>query len=95
MNTIRLLKLIDGIIGKAAVMLLPAPARSTAKGVISSLLIIRPGGIGDAVLLAPMIRLFKERYPATEITVLAEQRNAGVFFFISGDDTGILLRSAR
>ncbi|MBC8019394.1 MAG: glycosyltransferase family 9 protein [Verrucomicrobia bacterium] len=53
---------------------------------IHSILIIRPGGIGDAVLLAPVIHTLKTTYPALHITVLAEQRNAGVFPLIPGVD---------
>jgi len=43
------------------------------------LLLIRPGGIGDAVLLIPAICTFKEAFPDSEVTVLAERRNGAVF----------------
>ena len=42
---------------------------------------IRPGGIGDAVLLLPMLRLLKNRYPDSSLDILAEKRNSGVFAF--------------
>ncbi len=42
-------------------------------------LIIRPGGMGDAVLLIPMLRALKENFPAAQIDLLAERRNAGIF----------------
>jgi lipopolysaccharide heptosyltransferase II len=42
-------------------------------------LIIRPGGIGDAVLLIPALRVLKERFPLAQIDVLAETRNAEIF----------------
>ncbi|GFE58497.1 heptosyltransferase [Geobacter sp. AOG1] len=42
-------------------------------------LLIRPGGIGDAVLLVPAILALKDMYPDARITVLAEKRNGAVF----------------
>lgn len=46
---------------------------------IRSILIIRPGGIGDAVLLIPVISAIKLVYPDSTIDILAEKRNAAVF----------------
>ncbi len=83
---IRLMKLFDAVVGRIAIPAIPVPLRSKASSPITSLLIIRPGGIGDAVLLAPVIRSLKKYYPAVHITVLAEQRNAGVFGLICGVD---------
>ena len=48
-----------------------------------SILIIRPGGIGDAVLLLPVITMLKTAYPSTKIDVLAEKRNAAIFLLSS------------
>jgi len=45
----------------------------------NSILIIRPGGIGDAVLLLPMLHQLSLLYPDSKIEVLAESRNAKVF----------------
>ena len=53
---------------------------------VTSLLIIRPGGIGDAVLLIPVVRALKEKYPAAMITILAERRNSAVFALCSDVD---------
>ena len=54
--------------------------RLSCQGIrVTSILIIRPGGIGDAVLLIPVIRALKEKYPAAKITVLAERRNNAAF----------------
>jgi lipopolysaccharide heptosyltransferase II len=44
-----------------------------------SILFIRPGGIGDAVLLIPAISCLRESYPESVFTVLAERRNSVVF----------------
>lgn len=52
----------------------------------NQILIIRPGGIGDAVLLASSVRCLKNIHPHIHITILAEQRNAGVLSLISGVD---------
>lgn len=46
---------------------------------VSRILLIRPGGIGDAVLLIPAIQALSVRYPHAKIEVLAENRNAAVF----------------
>jgi len=46
---------------------------------VASILLIRPGGIGDAVLLIPTVHAIKEKYPAAAITILAERRNREVF----------------
>ncbi len=48
---------------------------------IGTILFIRPGGIGDAVLLLPAIRAFKENFPGSVIDVLCEKRNAEIFGF--------------
>jgi ADP-heptose:LPS heptosyltransferase len=42
-------------------------------------MIIRPGGIGDAVLLVPTILLLKRKFPDATIDILAEKRNADIF----------------
>nr|WP_246551813.1 glycosyltransferase family 9 protein [Geobacter hydrogenophilus] len=56
----------------------PSPTKPPLSDV-GSILFIRPGGIGDAVLLIPTIRAFKASFPETKIYVLAEKRNASVF----------------
>jgi ADP-heptose:LPS heptosyltransferase len=80
-----LLKKLDTFIGDIFASIFPVPIHRNFS-LLSSLFIIRPGGIGDAVLLAPSIRSLKKTCPAIHITVLAEQRNAGVFPLIPGVD---------
>jgi len=46
---------------------------------MKNMLIIRPGGIGDAVLLLPAINALKSAFPDAEIDILCEKRNAGIF----------------
>jgi ADP-heptose:LPS heptosyltransferase len=83
---IRLMKFIDAAIGRIATSFIPAPANRKPVSCIASVLIIRPGGIGDAVLLASVICSLKKTYPAIHITILAEKRNVGVFPLIPGVD---------
>jgi lipopolysaccharide heptosyltransferase II len=83
---IRLLKLLDSAVGRIAASFISVPLSGELPSPINSLLLIRPGGIGDAVLLAPLIHNIKYNYPAIHITILAEQRNAGVFPLIPGVD---------
>ncbi len=80
MVQVRLLKFLDRCVGAAAVWGLPRPTAS-GMDVPRKFLIIRPGGIGDAVLLIPAIRVLYDNYPGAEITVLAEQRNGAIFSF--------------
>jgi len=75
---IALLKQIDKLIGGVAAAMLPAP-RAAELPTPKRLLVIRPGGIGDAVLLVPALRALKERFPQAELVVLAEARNVGAF----------------
>lgn len=75
---IRLLKSIDGVVGGLLASVLPAgQAREVAEP--KRLLLIRPGGIGDAVLLIPAIVALRTKFPEAHISVLAERRNASAF----------------
>ncbi len=66
--------------------MLPSPLCSEFIPPGISFLIIRPGGIGDAVLLDILIISIKKAYPEVRITILAEKRNLGVFPLIPGLD---------
>lgn len=76
------LKRIDSWAGRLLTFLLPAPRKQKKITKIYSVLFIRPGGIGDAVLLAPAINLLQKKFSGTSVDVLAEKRNAGVFQLI-------------
>jgi ADP-heptose:LPS heptosyltransferase len=80
------MKLLDAALGRIAASVFPAPSRILAPSTVTSLLLIRPGGIGDAVLLAPAINSLKKTFPSAHITILAEKRNAGIFTLIPGVD---------
>lgn len=85
MRQTRLLKKIDALLGPLLARVLPAssPVKQADKwytdGCTATLLFIRPGGIGDAVLLLPVLQAVRDKYPAAKLVVLAEKRNAGAF----------------
>lgn len=83
---LRLMKTIDRFIGRTFARLLPIPAVPAIQPLPQAILLIRPGGTGDAVLLAPAIIRLKKNYPDVIITVLAEHRNAGVFALVPAVD---------
>ena len=74
------LKRIDGILGGIAcgVSRLLASPRKNFLNVSPKILVIRPGGIGDAVLLYPALAALREEFPGSVVHVLAEKRNAGI-----------------
>lgn len=77
---IYLVKKIDQLFGSLLIWLLSSPKKSTQFLLpVKSILIIRPGGIGDAVLLIPAIKFIKEKFPDCRIDVLAEERNSQIF----------------
>lgn len=80
----QLLKLADGVVGRIAVRLLPRAGRCSIETAPRSVLFIRPGGIGDAVLLVPALLALLDAFPACNIDVLAEKRNAQVFSLVPG-----------
>ncbi len=45
---------------------------------LKRILIIRPGGIGDMILMLPSISAISERFPDAEIDIICEQRNMSV-----------------
>jgi lipopolysaccharide heptosyltransferase II len=83
MNRTIILKVIDRAIGKHLVSSVKKVKISRRKNPpeIRKVLFIRPGGIGDAVLLIPAILALKNKYPDSVIDVLAEKRNHDVFSF--------------
>jgi heptosyltransferase II len=88
------LKAADKLVGGIAAAILPSPGRVRAVQAPKRLLIIRPGGIGDAVLLMPSLQALRERFTEAEITVLAERRNADAFLLSSAVDKLLMYDSA-
>jgi len=85
MSKIHLLKFLDRSCGAMLARILPIPrlARGMAPAPQTAL-VIRPGGIGDAVHLAPFINTLRSTYPQLQLDILAERRNAGAFHLIRG-----------
>ena len=84
-SRIGLLKFLDATAGSALCWWLgylhywrggaPAPVVPDA---IRRILLIRPGGMGDMILLLPAIESLRRRFPAAEIHVVCETRNRPV-----------------
>lgn len=79
-----LLKILDRWVGSGIALVLPPPPTPPVSTSISSILFIRPGGIGDAALLAPSIRQVMAYFPGVVIDILAERRNADAFELCPG-----------
>lgn len=79
MARIGLLKMLDRMFGPLACRILLRCAAGELTEPLRRFLVIRPGGIGDAVLLVPVIRSLKKKYPDCRIDILAEKRNSQVF----------------
>jgi ADP-heptose:LPS heptosyltransferase len=82
----KLLIALDYLFGRALVRLLglrPRPSPPDPLTEIRKILILRPGGMGDAILLIPLLRAIKERFPAATIEILAERRNAEIFGLVT------------
>lgn len=82
---IKLIKLIDTIIGKALCLVLGYldylfnwTLKDASISTPGKILFIRPGGMGDFLYLLPALALVKKYFPQTTIHVLAEKRNMSV-----------------
>ena len=83
---VRLLKAIDQFIGRVVYrgFLLwhrrhPRPGDGVLPDPVTKILVVRPGGIGDAVLFFPLLQALRQTYPLARLEVLAEKRNVGLF----------------
>lgn len=78
---LRLLQALDARVGSALVRSV-RPRATGPRGpltAVSRVLLIRPGGLGDALLLWPLIDALRAAWPGAAFDVLAERRNAGAF----------------
>jgi len=89
MDRIKILKQLDAFLGKALIGLLPT-AKAGGEVALQKILLIRPGGIGDAVLLVPVLVALREKHPNATIDVLAEKRNAAIFSMCTSVDNVML-----
>jgi len=74
---IKLLKIFDYLAGGAIAFVLPSLAREECPKRINNILIIRPGGIGDAIFLLPILKALSNQ--GLIVDILCEKRNAEVF----------------
>lgn len=75
------IKRLDGVLGSiscTASKLIVSP-RKKGERESRKILVIRPGGIGDAVLLYPALSELRNHYKDHTIDVLSEKRNSGIF----------------
>jgi len=74
------LKKLDWVVGGTAcsVSKFFVKPKVNSSASIPKILLIRPGGIGDAALLYPALLALREEFPEAQINVLAEKRNAGI-----------------
>ena len=99
---LRLLKHLDRYVGRVLVRhMRPRVAGLLARGAASTswetrpvpvadvrrILVIRPGGIGDAVLMFPMVRALRDHFHGATIDVLGERRNASLYRINNWVDT--------
>lgn len=81
---LRALDAVDATLGRAVAAALarrsapPPVAAPVAPERVRRLLVIRPGGLGDAVHLLPLLRALRRRFPAAQLDLLLERRNAGL-----------------
>jgi len=80
MNKIMFLKVFDRVFGPLLITLLSF-LKNKARKETGRILVIRPGGIGDAVLLIPALRMLKRSFPDSKVDMLCEKRNAGILEF--------------
>ncbi len=87
MNRTTFLKLLDASAGNALCKLmgmwrhvrgLPELARSPDPASVRHILIIRPGGMGDMIMLLPVLEAVRRNRPDITIDIVCEQRNAEV-----------------
>lgn len=83
---VRLLKAIDYLIGRTVYRAFlhwnrrrMRPGDGVIPTRVTKILVVRPGGIGDAVLFFPLLHALRREFPQARLDVLAERRNVGLF----------------
>ncbi len=103
MNRLSLLKGIDSTVGAFLCKTLgnvnflikpditPAPIKPET---IRRILLIRPGGMGDMILLVPVLKMLREKIPDAEIDIVCEKRNLEVLSLIGMRENAIAYDSS-
>jgi ADP-heptose:LPS heptosyltransferase len=81
---IKTIKLMDYIFGTLIAFVIIPRKKTSPPKIINKILIIRPGGVGDAIFLLPILKSLKQQYPSLTIDILCESRN--IEGFISQQD---------
>lgn len=80
MRQLDFLKKLDSTVGRLCTLLFRIPGHAAVEDLPGRLfLFIRPGGVGDAILLLPVLHALRTAYPGCRIDILAEKRNAAAF----------------
>ena len=73
------------ILGKLpALAVRQPPGRVTAASPVRRVLLIRPGGLGDMLMLIPTLRILRENFPHADIDVICEARNVDALNLAGG-----------
>jgi len=101
-NRVFFLKLADAVIGSALCRLLSrslswrdhheVPMRIPPDR-LERILVIRPGGIGDMILLLPLIKFIQDRCPRASVHVVCEKRNVPVLELAGMADKALIYDS--
>mgnify|MGYP001569354815 CR=1 FL=1 len=87
---LKAIKIFDLLAGGCLARILPRkPPSSVFAQPFKRILVIRPGGIGDAIFVLPFLRVIEKENPGIIIDVLCEQRNAQIFTSQKGICDGI------
>lgn len=79
MNAINVIKQIDQIIGPVLLKVFPKAALAKSKAApVKNILVIRPGGMGDALLLLPVLKEIVSSFHLS-VDILCEPRNETIF----------------
>jgi lipopolysaccharide heptosyltransferase II len=89
-----MLKVLDVLVGRPLCVLVAplagAWSRADRSRAPERILVIRPGGIGDAVLFVPMLDALRASWPDARLDLLVERRNAGVVRHLGSVDRVLL-----
>ena len=82
-NSIEILKQIDSFLGPILLKIMPAKSPGIKPKIIKRILVIRPGGLGDALLLLPALKAVSKKFKHLKIDILCEPRNQQAFQTVS------------
>ena len=66
-NSIEILKQIDSFLGPVLLKIMPAKSPGIKPKIIKRILVIRPGGLGDALLLLPALKAVSKKFKHLKI----------------------------